>query len=95
MGCQHLPTLHSAQAQRCNPIISWEVVVDKEEDEEIDGGLDMEDMDLDMENMDLDMEDMDLDMENMDLDMDMDMQVLLWVPEPSDPASSSGSLMQQ
>ena len=84
MGCQHLPTLHSAQAQRCNPIISWEVVVDKEEDEEIDGGLDMEDMDLDMENMDLDME-----------DMDMDMQVLLWVPEPSDPASSSGSLMQQ
>ena len=45
MGCQHLPTLHSAQAQRCNPIISWEVVVDKEEDEEMDGGLDMEDMD--------------------------------------------------
>ena len=66
MGCQPCIQLGSAM----QPNNKLEVVLDKEEDEEMDGVLDME-------------------------DMDMDMQVLVWVPEPSDPASSSGSLMQQ
>ena len=78
MGCQHLPTLHSAQAQRCNPIISWEVVVDKEEDEEMVGGLDVEDME---------------DMEDMDMDMDMQVLVWVPEPsDPA--SSSGSSMQQ-